>query len=226
MDTAANQELTKHQALINLVKWRGSSRMGSFFFCRRPSGVRAATPLRAEMNNDHVVAVACWESFIHGRNKRYCVNLIQTTGAQTHPFTATSLTTVGVLINPGSTRIYIGTGASHKSGLDICFITVTSWFLVLHLKRHRCSPHSINDVPLKAHQRGIVFFILSTAVKTLAIGIYISHQEQAITGIISVHIFDHCISFIHGWFLAKCVRQNKMPKRGCGSLFAGYEPLK
>lgn len=153
MDTAANQELTKHQALINLAKWRGSSRMGSFFFCRRPSGVGAATPLRAEMNN-HVVAVACWESFVPGRHKRYCVNLIQTTGAQTHPFTATSLTTVGVLINPGSTRIYIGTGPSHKSGADICFITVTSWFpvLLLHLKRRRCSPHSINDVP--HHQRG------------------------------------------------------------------------
>lgn len=157
MDTAANQELTKHQALINLAKWRGSSRMGLFFFWRRPSGVRSATPLRAEMNNDHVVAVACRESFDPGRHKRYGVNLIREldTGAQTYPFTATSLTTVGVLINPGSVRIYILTGPSHKSGSDICFITVTSCFLLLrlHLKRHRCAAHSINDVP-PHHRRG------------------------------------------------------------------------
>lgn len=98
--------------------------MGLFFYRRRPSGVRAATPLRAEMNNDHVVAVACWKSFDPGRHKRYCVNM--TTGAQTHPFTATSLTTVGALINPGSTRIYIGTGPRHKSGSDISVIAVTS----------------------------------------------------------------------------------------------------
>lgn len=78
MDTAANQELTKHQALINLAKWRGSSRMGSFFFHRQPSGVRAVTRLRAAMNNHHVAAVACWESFDPGRHKRYYVNLIQT----------------------------------------------------------------------------------------------------------------------------------------------------
>lgn len=162
-------------------------------------------------------------------HKRYCVNLIRFTGAQTHPFTATSLTTVGVLINPGSTRIYIGTGPSHKSGSDTCFTTVTSWFLVflLHLKRHCCSPHSINDIPLKAHQRGITKRgCFSSRPQHLQSAFASATRSRQLPESFQFILLITVLALSMVGFWPSVWNKAQTPMRGCGSLFAGYEPLK